>query len=233
MQNNSSKTNRILLVIVILLLVTIIYILLNAKKVENVTDNPVETQGTITKNKDVTPVESVKVPPANAIPKFEDYKISYNTNFARATNFSMNNASGDDMSEFFKWKIGELVFSEKPDFAGYYAHRVYGCGTSCGVGALVDLRIGKVIGLPFDGNNDVLMEIGSTLLAEITTAIPYDPGLPRNITDFKNKDAKLDWYNFDTKSEKLSKIKTLYCDLTFKGDIARPFTKDDFKNCIN
>ena len=53
----------------------------------------------------------------------------------------------------FKTKISEGYKTGKIDFASYYITVIWGCGTGCINGAMVDVRDGKVYNLPLNSGN--------------------------------------------------------------------------------
>lgn len=53
----------------------------------------------------------------------------------------------------FKTKITQSYKTAKIDFASYYTTIIWGCGTGCINGAMVDVRDGKVYDLPLNSNN--------------------------------------------------------------------------------
>ncbi|MDR6919410.1 hypothetical protein [Chryseobacterium sp. 2987] len=48
----------------------------------------------------------------------------------------------------FRTRIREAYASRTPDFASYYITVIFGCGTSCIMGMMMDVRDGKIYGLP-------------------------------------------------------------------------------------
>lgn len=48
----------------------------------------------------------------------------------------------------FRTRIREAYAAGTPDFASYYITVIFGCGTSCIMGMMMDVRDGKIYGLP-------------------------------------------------------------------------------------
>lgn len=58
-----------------------------------------------------------------------------------------------------RWTHGDTV-----NFAGHFRLEVWGCGTECQFGAIVDARTGRVHFLPEEGHAGYLFRLGSRLL---------------------------------------------------------------------
>ncbi|SDG51045.1 hypothetical protein SAMN05421827_107121 [Pedobacter terrae] len=56
----------------------------------------------------------------------------------------------------FKTRITEAYKTNEIDFAGYYVVSVFGCGASCIMGFMVDVRDGKIYDLPLGEENSCL-----------------------------------------------------------------------------
>lgn len=56
--------------------------------------------------------------------------------------------SGDEGFYDFRTRIREAYTSGTPDFASYYITVTFGCGTGCIMGMMMDVRDGKIYGLP-------------------------------------------------------------------------------------
>lgn len=78
----------------------------------------------------------------NGIPQFKDYPVKtvYRGKNARLL------LSRD--ARTFKTRLREASKGE-PNFAGHFIVTIWGCGTGCQVGAVIDARTGKVFWLPF------------------------------------------------------------------------------------
>ena len=75
---------------------------------------------------------------------FEKYKVDNHSIFKKAKlNFQSNQEA-----KYFKTRITEGYKSGKVDFAGYYITIIWGCGTGCINGVMVDIRDGKIYDLP-------------------------------------------------------------------------------------
>ncbi len=75
---------------------------------------------------------------------FEKYKIEKHSISKKAKlNFQSN-----PEAKYFRTRITEGYKSGKIDFGGYYVTIIWGCGTSCINGVMVDVRDGKVHDLP-------------------------------------------------------------------------------------
>lgn len=58
------------------------------------------------------------------------------------------NFSNDEGAYTFRTRIKEAYASGTPDFASYYITVIFGCGASCIMGLMMDVRDGKIYGLP-------------------------------------------------------------------------------------
>jgi len=77
---------------------------------------------------------------------FEKYNIEKHTIKGKAKiNFQSN-----PTARMFRTRITEGYKSSNIDFAGYYITIIWGCGTGCISGAMVDIRDGKVYDLPLN-----------------------------------------------------------------------------------
>lgn len=56
--------------------------------------------------------------------------------------------SGDEGVYNFRTRIKDAYAAGTPDFASYYITVIFGCGTSCIMGMMMDVRDGKIYGLP-------------------------------------------------------------------------------------
>ncbi|MFF5380078.1 hypothetical protein [Pedobacter suwonensis] len=56
----------------------------------------------------------------------------------------------------FKTRITEAYQTNEADFAGYYVMSVFGCGASCIMGFMIDIRDGKIYDLPLGEENSCL-----------------------------------------------------------------------------
>lgn len=56
--------------------------------------------------------------------------------------------SSDEGAYNFRTRIKEAYESGTPNFASYYITVIFGCGTSCIMGMMMDVRDGKIYGLP-------------------------------------------------------------------------------------
>ncbi|PIF46766.1 hypothetical protein CLU96_3806 [Chryseobacterium sp. 52] len=56
--------------------------------------------------------------------------------------------SSDEGAYNFRTRIKEAYASGTPDFASYYITVIFGCGSSCIMGLMMDVRDGKIYGLP-------------------------------------------------------------------------------------
>jgi len=56
----------------------------------------------------------------------------------------------------FITRITEAYQTDKVDFAGYYVMSIFGCGTSCIMGFMIDVRDGKIYNLPLGEENSCL-----------------------------------------------------------------------------
>ncbi len=56
--------------------------------------------------------------------------------------------SSDEGAYNFRTRIQEAYASGAPEFASYYITVIFGCGASCIMGMMMDVRDGKIYGLP-------------------------------------------------------------------------------------
>lgn len=77
---------------------------------------------------------------------FDNYKIAVNTIDKKAE----LNYSSNPIAKTFKTRITEGYRSGKIDFAGHFITILWGCGTSCISGVMVDVRDGNIYDLPID-----------------------------------------------------------------------------------
>ncbi|WP_131401755.1 hypothetical protein [Chryseobacterium sp. JM1] len=56
--------------------------------------------------------------------------------------------SSDEGASNFRTRIKDAYAAGTPDFASYYITVTFGCGTSCIMGMMMDVRDGKIYGLP-------------------------------------------------------------------------------------
>ncbi|MCX2493224.1 hypothetical protein OQX63_07055 [Pedobacter sp. PF22-3] len=63
----------------------------------------------------------------------------------------------------FKTRITEAYTTIEVDFAGYYVVSVFGCGASCIMGFMVDVRDGKIYDLPLGEENSCLFAEDSAM----------------------------------------------------------------------
>jgi len=63
------------------------------------------------------------------------------------------NFTGNADAKAFRTRIKEGYKTGQVDFAGYYVTIYWGCGTGCSMGAMVDVRDGKIYTLPDNEEN--------------------------------------------------------------------------------
>jgi hypothetical protein len=81
--------------------------------------------------------------------QFKDYKTpKFVSTKKAALDFTSNKTA-----KLFKTAITQSYKTAKIDFASYYTTVIWGCGTGCINGAMVDVRDGKVYDLPLDFSN--------------------------------------------------------------------------------
>jgi len=72
------------------------------------------------------------------LPKFNDYPVS--------ETFTAKNArvvlTKEDRA--YQTRLRDAAKEQKPNFAGHYILTIWGCGTSCVMGAIIDAKIGRV-----------------------------------------------------------------------------------------
>jgi hypothetical protein len=75
---------------------------------------------------------------------FESYPSTRNLATQKA---KINYASNPD-AKYYKTRINSSYKTSKIDFASYYITTIWGCGTGCITGAMVDVRDGQIYDLP-------------------------------------------------------------------------------------
>ncbi len=137
----------------ILLIIAVLYIIFESQ--ENKSVDKISTHSSI----------SIK------LPTFADYPakdiISGSTSTLPAIDLN-SNPNGTT----FKTRIRESE-NDLPNFSGKYSVVIWGCGTSCQVGVIIDRNSGKILdALPFVSENGIEMEATSSLII----VNPYIPG---------------------------------------------------------
>lgn len=80
---------------------------------------------------------------------FDKYAVSVSKDFEKAPlDFDSNPGA-----KYFKTRIIEAYKSNTVDFAGHYIGVVFGCGTSCIMGFMIDVRDGKIYEAPLGEEN--------------------------------------------------------------------------------
>ncbi|MGG5208313.1 hypothetical protein ACQWU4_05145 [Chryseobacterium sp. MIQD13] len=64
--------------------------------------------------------------------------------------------SSDEGAYNFRTRIKEAYATGTPDFASYYITVIFGCGASCIMGMMMDVRDGKIYSLPLGEENSCL-----------------------------------------------------------------------------
>ena len=72
------------------------------------------------------------------LPKFTDYPVS--ETFARK-NARVVLTQNDRV---YQTRLREVARDQRPNFAGHYILTIWGCGTSCVMGAVIDAKTGRV-----------------------------------------------------------------------------------------
>lgn len=86
---------------------------------------------------------------------FSRYGVDVLENFTKAPlDFEDNEAAW-----MFRTRIREAYKSDKIDFAGYYIGVLFGCGSGCISGFIVDTRDGKIYALPLGEGNMCFYDI--------------------------------------------------------------------------
>lgn len=92
--------------------------------------------------------EAVEEAPSDSI-NFQKYAVSVNKNFEKAPlDFSSNPGA-----RYFRTRIIEAYKGNTIDFAGHYVGVVFGCGASCIMGFMIDVRDGKIYNSPLGEEN--------------------------------------------------------------------------------
>ena len=78
---------------------------------------------------------------------FEKYKVEiHSVNEKAEINFSSN-----PFWKHYRTRISKGYKNGNVDFGGYYIAIIIGCGVGCRLGAMVDIRDGKIYDLPLGG----------------------------------------------------------------------------------
>ena len=85
---------------------------------------------------------------ANRLPRFEDFPATENWNGVSAP-VRLTTRS----ERMFRTRLTEAG-KEPPNFAGHYRLEVWGCGSNCRAGAVVDLKTGSVFPLPLAAHGE-------------------------------------------------------------------------------
>lgn len=81
---------------------------------------------------------SVVIGQAEKVPTFGQYKVPVSKSRAKSPDLKSHKDA-----RLFRTNLRNAT-KEGVNFAGHYALTYWGCGSSCGVGAIVDLKTGKV-----------------------------------------------------------------------------------------
>lgn len=96
---------------------------------------------------------------AQPLPRFEDYPAG-ETFRGRPAAVNLASATG---ARTFRTRLREAA-AQGPSFAGRLAVGVWGCGTGCQQGAVVDARTGRVAWIPVQMSFGATYRLGSRLL---------------------------------------------------------------------
>jgi hypothetical protein len=77
---------------------------------------------------------------------FDSHKLTFKANYKKAPLNTLSNS----IYKYYTSRIKEGYRLGNPDFAGYYVIITWGCGTGCILGAMVDVRDGRIYNLPLD-----------------------------------------------------------------------------------
>ena len=92
--------------------------------------------------------EATEEAPSDSI-NFQKYAVKVNRNFEKAPlDFDSNSGA-----KYFKTRIIEAYKDNTVDFAGHYIGVVFGCGASCIMGFMIDVRDGKIYDSPLGEDN--------------------------------------------------------------------------------
>lgn len=81
------------------------------------------------------------------LPRFEDYPVAETWNGPAAPVKIESRAE-----RTYRTRLTEAS-KQPPNFAGHYRFTVWGCGSNCMTGAVVDLVTGRIVPLPDDGSH--------------------------------------------------------------------------------
>lgn len=103
--------------------------------------------------------ENVKTEEAETETDAISYHFDFNKFSSKNYNFVKKaklDFSSDESAYTFRTRIKEAYASGAPDFASYYITVIFGCGASCIMGLMMDVRDGKIYGLPLGEENSCL-----------------------------------------------------------------------------
>lgn len=134
------------------------------KNTPKTTNNPIDTTA-----KQQAPVAAIEDTNVSILPIAQDVETPTVINYTDSIDFQkyevgpqkrMENAPIDWESlsgaSEFKTRITEAYATNDVNFAGHYILSVFGCGASCIMGFMVDVRDGKIYDLPLGEENSCL-----------------------------------------------------------------------------
>lgn len=95
--------------------------------------------------------ESIKSEEAETKDSVISHQFAFNTFSSKSYRFVKKaklDFSSDEGVHNFRTRINDAYAAGTPDFASYYITITFGCGTSCIMGMMMDVRDGKIYALP-------------------------------------------------------------------------------------
>ncbi len=138
---------------------------------------------------------------ADDIPGFIDYPAKVEKPRAKAVNLNSHRDA-----RMFRTRLRE-GFSEGPNFAGHFTVVIWGCGTACLSGAVIDMRTGRVYFPPELGGIGVISyEFEEALTYNEHSRLLVVRGIP-GPSGAESEDAEEGSYYYEWKNNRFYKIK--------------------------
>lgn len=138
---------------------------------------------------------------ADDVPGFVDYPAKVERPRAKAVNLSSHKDA-----RMFRTRLRE-GFREGPNFAGHYTIVIWGCGTACLSGAVIDMRTGRVYFPPeLGGVAAISYEFEEALTFNEFSRLMVLRGIP-GPNGVESEDGEEGSYYYEWKNNRFRKIK--------------------------
>ncbi|MBX3245504.1 MAG: hypothetical protein KF685_13710 [Acidobacteria bacterium] len=135
------------------------------------------------------------------VPGFVDYPAKVEKPRAKAVNLSSHKDA-----RLFRTRLRE-GFREGPNFAGHYTIVIWGCGTACLSGAVIDMRTGRVYFPPeLGGIGAISFEFEEALTYNEHSRLLIVRGIP-GPNGAESEDTEEGAYYYEWKNNRFHKIK--------------------------